>query len=384
MLGLVLSSLVCLYAPATCEQYSGSSATWGPQHWLPIYGRADTWGGVRDFVERRGAFSVHNPLTGDRIEYSSREPLLGFYDLMERRIVDAEIQMAASEGMEFLSFYWYIDSKTGKEQPISAPTRLFFSSGVRKNIKFVLAPIIGADQPKDVISLETWRGTVVPSLISYMASDAYYRPGGRPLVVDFAWRFASAEQYKSAVTFLRQEAYRRLGVMPLIISLIGSKNTYNDLHYGWKVIGVDGFTCFQPPIEGSPEPYEKYIGEAIPWMKATMAPPNAVPSADLLYMPCGTIGRDSHPWQTNDAAQNAVWTVGTSRSLWREHLRQIRAFVDSGYVNTMKTVFLYAWNEWGESAEQIEPSRRHGYAFADEVREVFDLRSRGPSPTKPP
>jgi hypothetical protein len=351
MLGLVLSSLVCLYAPATCEQYSGSSepyhvgvwfypswnhaalATWGPQHWLPIYGRADTWGGVRDFVERRGAFSVHNPLTGDRIEYSSREPLLGFYDLMERRIVDAEIQMAASEGMEFLSFYWYIDSKTGKEQPISAPTRLFFSSGVRKNIKFVLAPIIGADQPKDVISLETWRGTVVPSLI---------------------------------------------------ISLIGSKNTYNDLHYGWKVIGVDGFTCFQPPIEGSPEPYEKYIGEAIPWMKATMAPPNAVPSADLLYMPCGTIGRDSHPWQTNDAAQNAVWTVGTSRSLWREHLRQIRAFVDSGYVNTMKTVFLYAWNEWGESAEQIEPSRRHGYAFADEVREVFDLRSRGPSPTKPP
>ena len=76
---------------------------------------------------------------------------------------------------------------------------------------------------------------------------------------------------------LRRKSLRRLGVTPLIISLMSSRSAYNDLHYGWKVIGVDGFTCFQPPIVGSPEPYKQYVGEAIPWMKATMSPPKAAP-----------------------------------------------------------------------------------------------------------
>ena len=402
MLGFVLLCLVCVNAPASSEQFSTSPepyhvgvwfypswnhtalGTWGPQHWIATYGRADIWGGVRDFVENRGAFTVKNPLTGDPIVYSNRKPLIGFYDLMEQPVVDAEIQMAAHEGIEFFSFYWYIDSATGKEQAISAPTKLFFSSSERGKLKFVLAPIIGADQPKGVISLETWQRTVVPALISYMASGSSYSPGGRPLVVDFAWRFASAADYKEAVMSLRRESLRRLGVTPLIISLMSSRSAYNDLHYGWKVIGVDGFTCFQPPIVGSPEPYKQYVGEAIPWMKATMSPPKAAPSADLLYMPCGAIGRDPHPWQTSGTVHDLHWTVGTSRSLWREHLRQIRSFMDLGYVNTMKTLFLYAWNEWGESAAQIEPSQKQGYAFADTIREVFDLRSRSLEPAKPP
>ena len=85
----------CIYA---------ALGTWGPQHWIATYGRADTWGGVRDFVENRGAFSVKNPLTGDPIEYSNRRPLIGFYDLMQQPVVDAEIQMAAHEGIEFFSF----------------------------------------------------------------------------------------------------------------------------------------------------------------------------------------------------------------------------------------------------------------------------------------
>ena len=142
------------------------------------------------------------------------------------------------------------------------------------------------------------------------------------------------------------------------------------------MIGVDGFTCFQPPIQGSPEPYEKYIGEAIPWMKATMAPPDAAPSADLLYMPCGTIGRDPHPVANKRCStKRGLDSRNQPQIFGGSTYGRLGPSSDSGYVNTMKTVFLYAWNEWGELAEQIEPSRRHGYAFADEVREVFDLRS---------
>ena len=45
----------------------------------------------------------------------------------------------------------------------------------------------------------------------------------------------------------------------------------------------------------------------------------------------------------------------------------------SGQVNTLNTVILYAWNEWGEAAAAIEPSKADGSRYADVVREVFGL-----------
>ena len=213
---------------------------------------------------------------------------MDFYDLMQSRIVDAEIQMAASEGLSFFAMYWYIDAVTGEEQRISAPTRLFFSSPFRHEMGIVsFAPIIGADQPKDTMILSTWEHVVVPKLISYMSSDMYYRIRGRPLVIDFAWRFANLSRSEGGYCDAAEAVVQRLGSDPLIISLMPSDATYNDLHYGWKVVGVEGFTCFQPPIHGSPEQYANYVADAIPWMKSTMAPNSSRPAADLLYVRAG-------------------------------------------------------------------------------------------------
>ncbi len=361
---------------------SDSLSTWGPQYWGKVYGKPDAWGGVREFAEGKGTFQVTNPLTHQEIEYNNREPLLGFYDLMQPRIVNAEIQMAASEGLSFFAIYWYVDAVTGEEQQISAPTRLFFSSPLRHEIEIVLAPIIGTDQPKDTITLSTWEHVVVPKLISYMSSDTYYRIGGRPLVIDFAWRFASLADSKVALATLRQQSFRRLGTDPLIISLVPSGATYNDLYYGWKVVGVEGFTCSQPPIRGSPEPYADYVADAIPWMKSTMAPDASRPAADLLYVPCGAIGRDPHPWWVQPLT-NEPWVVGVTVGFWQKHLQDIRSFINSHYVRTDNMAILYAWNEWGESAEQIEPSKLNGYKFADAVREAFGLHPRASRPHVP-
>ena len=61
---------------------------------------------------------------------------------------------------------------------------------------------------------------------------------------------------------------------------------------------------------------------------------------------------------------------------FREHLANIRSFIDRHRVRTLNMVTLYAWNEWGEAAASIEPSRVDGYTYADAVRQVFDLKPR--------
>ena len=76
---------------------------------LKIYGRADPWAGVRDYAEGHGAFGLQTPPDA----FADRRPLLGFYDLMDQASVDAQIREAASEGIEFLAFYWYFDPATG-------------------------------------------------------------------------------------------------------------------------------------------------------------------------------------------------------------------------------------------------------------------------------
>ena len=41
------------------------------------------------------------------LRQSNRRPLIGFYDLAQQSVVDAEICQAANVGIEFLAFYWY-------------------------------------------------------------------------------------------------------------------------------------------------------------------------------------------------------------------------------------------------------------------------------------
>jgi len=109
----------------------------------PFPGRsADPWTGIHEFAAGRGPFRITDPRTGQEEDYSDREPRLGFYNLMSQSVVDDEIREAASEGIDFFAFYWYLDLDTGQERPISAPTRLFFESPVSHLMRYLLAPLI--------------------------------------------------------------------------------------------------------------------------------------------------------------------------------------------------------------------------------------------------
>jgi Glycosyltransferase WbsX len=350
-----------------------------------IYGRADPWGGVRDYAEGNGVVPVVDPTTQRPVDYANRRPLLGFYDLKDSNIVRKEIKEAASEGIEFLALYWYFNAKTGDEEDVSAPTSIFFSSPERSKIKLLLAPIALSNTGDKNVTLSAWREKTVPLLVKYMASDAYYRVDERPVVIDFSVNFIQSSDEIAAYAALREAAKSALGVDPMIVHMLPGGAKYGDMGYFQKMIHPDGFACFANLLTGSAEPYAKYIAQWIPKMTAQITPPGHTTIGTPTFIPCGSIGTDPRPWyeigrDAPNGPNSMEYTTGTTPALFRQHLIALKNFIAQNRRLTRGIVILYAWNEWGEAAAAIEPSMKEGYAYADVVREVFGLRPRGPRP----
>ena len=218
-----------------------------------LYDRADPWAGVRDYVEGHGKEPFTNPATGAPVDFADREPLIGFYDLMQRSAVRDEILMAASEGVDFFSFYWYLDAETGRPQPVADPVDLFFQAGLGSRLKFVLAPLIGPGGGH--MKLSTWVGTVIPELVGYMKSASYYRVAGRPVVIDFNNAFEKPEDWAAAYRALREATQKEIGVAPYVVALLPPQATMEFTAYIEHRGEADAYTCFHFPIEGKPQPY---------------------------------------------------------------------------------------------------------------------------------
>jgi hypothetical protein len=335
---------------------------------------------VRDYVEGHGQITLVDPWTHRPADFSDREPLLGFYDEMRQQVVDAEIQEAASEGIGFFAFYWDLDPTTGREMPVSAPVRKFFASPFANRIGFLLAPIVGPETDARM-SLATWEQVIVPQIIDYMVRPSYYRVNGRPVLVDFKLPFVDTDTYAKGYAYLRTAVAERLGVSPLIINLLGPHATYRDLVYRAAKLHPDGFTCFNFPLEGQGEPYMSLARSWIPKLLGLTGLSGDQRDLSLTFIPCGSVGIDARPWygigwtgyEGKSGPYSRPYTIHPTADEFRQHLEDLKRFIKSGRVRTLSTVILYAWNEWGEAAASIEPSKVTGYRYADTVRDVFGL-----------
>ena len=350
-------------------------------------GRTDVWAGVRDFATGHGSFPVIDRQTGRPTDYRDREPLLGFYDQMSQSVIEAHVREAASAGIEYFAFYWYIDADSGHERPISAPIRKFFGLP-QSEMKFVLAPILlPSNKP---MSLSTWVNTVIPQIVAYMELPSYFRIENRPLFVDFSVPLADSER-REAYRQLRSAVQAKTGVDPIILSFIPSKANYTDIRRRITDTGADGVTCFNVGSQRrQEEPYEELIQF---WREAVtrhITRPDGTTDRAMIYVPCGTTGIDSRPWygaragwthyQGRQGPESRPYVVGVTPKNFQRHLIDIRSLIDLGKVRTLRTAIIYAWNEWGEAAASIEPSKMKGYEYADAIKEVFGLVPRSPRP----
>ena len=350
-----------------------------------VYGRIDPWVGVRDYVAGKGATKIIDPATGKDANFADREPSLGFYDASSQRVVDEQIREAASEGIGFFAFYWYLDINTGREQSMDNPIHKFFSSSDADLMHFALAPMVGKHQRN--LSYNDWLSNTIPQLISYMASDSYLRVDDRPIVFDWQLPFGSAQEHRAALARLREVSRARFGVEPLVLVVLSGDDNHRKFLQLRDAWGVDGATCFGIHIAGTPEPYANMVQRGVRQTSEQVTAPDGHVDSSMIYVPCGSTGIDARPWfrvggfpRYDRGPDVRPRTTKPTLQEFKLHLSNIRSFIDQHQVQTSNMVTLYAWNEWGEAAASVEPSRLSGYSYADIIRQVFDLKPRSSRP----
>jgi len=334
-----------------------------------VYGRRDWWGGVRDHVLGADPWGLN-------VDYSNREPLLGFYNLLDQQVIDTHIRQAASGGLSFFAFYWYWNTDKNQEAGVSRPLRMFTSSSLKDYLRFLIAPIKLGNTP---MTLSMWRNSVVPFMVERYISDSSYlkTEDGRSIVILFDLGFADPADAAKAIEFLRGYIVKKTGKNPVLLVLYHEKMSSGDLIWAklnWK---IDGFACFHFPPSQPAEPYTKTLSM---W-KSVLSKQNV-----FFHFPCASTGFDSRPWYrvgwngtmgVNERPYNTQITI----SAFADHLRTIKDYLDTHLRATSKTLIVYAWNEQGETVG-IEPNRVDGFRYLKTVQEVFGLSavlSRGPS-----
>jgi len=353
------------------------------------YGReGDPWGGVRDYALGYDPFNIG-------VDYSDRIPLLGFYDQMNQEIIDTHIRQAASRGLSFFAIYWYWDVDKNQEAAISAPLHRFISSSQKNKIKFMIAPImLGTMGEGQSTTLENWQNKIVPYMVDNYISDPYYlrTEDGRPIINIFSVNIkptgggkfsrGSLSSLRKAIEVLKVEVLRKSGRTPVILVRPPQTNHSEDLLFIKNNLNIDGFQCFNIPIEKQGEAYENTLFR---WAKLMEK------QKTFLHIPCTNTGVDNRPWYLSwgetrpdctSLSTGCFYTTNIKSEIFEQHLKTIKEYLDENPNSTCKMLTIYAWNEWGEGGA-VEPNKKEGYKYLDIIQNVFGLSSRYSTPYSP-
>jgi hypothetical protein len=340
-----------------------------------LYGASDTWGGVRDYAKGAGHFKVSNET---KTSFTDRVPYLGYYNENQQSVVDSQIRVAFQGGLNFMAFYWFINPITGKETSVDAPLQRFFSSQ-NHELKYVIAPINGGI-PSGHMTEEIWDTQTIPLIINYMKSPLYYRIDGRPLLVDFQFPFEKANGRQRAYQALRQASQRYLGVNPLILYVLSGRNTIKDAEFQLKYSQPDGFTCFNVGTYATSESARQLLER---WRAITASQTEGA-AKGYIYVPCATTGVDARPWfgigwgnpHLSQGIDHRPYIKDMTPSAFEQQLYQIKSLLDTSRFRSFDTTIIYSWNEWGEGAAVLEPSKISGSRYLEAIHSVFGFGSK--------
>ena len=329
-----------------------------------IFGHRDPWGGVRQYASGEAPWGWG---TG-RDYYRSRKPLIGFYDLMDQRVMGTHILQAASHGLSYFAFYWDWDKDKDQETGLSLPIHKFVSSSHRDKMLFLIS--LNAAIGQRELTMDMWVDRIVPFLINeYITDSSYLRLNGRPVILDFNIGFKDKVLHRQGIDSLRQLVRQKVGEDPLILSLASDPRPGRGLIAAKNQLDVDGFFCFHLPPSRPAEPYQEVLGR--------YAQLDSVTSRfSGVYVPCASTGQDARPWYKIGWGRRRMeeihYNSGITPEIFEEHLRRQKQYIDDHPRNTLKMLTIYGWNEWGEGGI-IEPSEVYEYRYLDIVQRVFGL-----------
>ena len=339
------------------------------------YGRDNDWfGGVKDTLLKPGPWG-YGPI-------ADREPMLGWYDDREQKVLDNQILQASSRGISHFAFYYYWKEDGTAPRP-GQNVELWKTSPNKNLMNYYLYFVAdGAYNSTD------WRAKIVPKLIEFMKEPQYKRSksmdpkmNNRPIVGFFGDMIArlggTDASLKAELDYLRSESVKAGVGDPILLC-----NGYRALS-NFMVQGYDGFQ----PLNlagigmddniGVPEDYASSYPSA--WKDFVTHDYTGDGTGyenyeNYLFIPGGLNAFDARPWRgvASDTAGNYFY-ADPSPNKFKAQLNNVKKYLDT-HPQSMNMATMYAWNEWGEGGS-IEPNTLFGYGYVDAMQEVFNLKN---------
>lgn len=291
------------------------------------------------------------------------QPLLGYYREGDPDAADWHIKWALEHGVSFFAFDFY--TQAGSQMLQAALDEGFLKSRFIGEFKFCLNWCNHAPSPTmTALELEQFGDLVIRK---YLTHPSYLRIDNKPVVFLLSGhsfvRNLGAEGAKAEFDRFEQRC-REAGLEGVyLVFCEGEINSEQDIKDS-VTAGADAFCRYNYPYAGTNIngpgthavfPYSQLVDEG---EKVWQHWKNVTGGA---FWPTVMPGWDRRPWTKH----NDVRYENNTPELFGESLRRSRK-----YVNDQKIVMIEAWNEWGEGSV-LEPSVEHGFAYLEQVRDIF-------------
>ncbi len=306
------------------------------------------------------------PEDWSRIKYfedEKIEPVIGYYRLGSKEVMEWHIKQATQHGISFWVFDWYFDVASQKvsEQNIAVDSS-FEAASNRDDMEFA---IMWCNEEKDISawSEESLVGMAELICERYLSKGNYLKtPDGRNL-------FFMTRPDRLISHFGKDGAAAVLKKMNEVAAeyggfcYVGIKYPTDADAAELKSVGYDALTLYSYSTEGiapgeKSAPYEKILKYVEPIIRAGNK------SGILPIIPCVSPNWDSRPWA--DLGDRGTWRTGSTPELFAEMCAAMRKYADPG----LNMMMVGTWNEFGEGSH-IEPTVGKGCSYLDAMQKAL-------------
>lgn len=301
--------------------------------------------------------------------YKEREPLLGWYEDRDVKVLDQQLQWMHTYGINFVVFDWYWDgNQTRLEQSVNA----YLRADSRNLVKYSL---LWANHFSVPNNREQFRGMVTYWLDHHFKNPEYQLIDGKPVVFVF-----SPDRLRDNTKNFGSSTRELLDIAQKMARDAGLPGIYfvmstPALEYWVKGFAQEaGFSAlsaynYHQGFSGSPgsatrlshsySELDSDYRKNWDWIVSNSKLPYIIPM---------TSGWDKRPW---GGSPDPLHDKSLSRPAEFElHLRAAKSMMDVYPQKTGRMGVICCWNEYGEGSF-IEPTKTNGFSYLETVRRVF-------------
>lgn len=314
-----------------------------------------------------------------------RVPLLGYQDEADPVVMEQQIALARSYGVNVFIYDWYwYDGRPFLEQCLDEG---FLKAANNAQMQFYL---MWANHDANYLwdrrlsstelrSTVVWQGKTVPSdfrvigerwLTQYFTRSNYYKMDGKPVIAiydlsNFIQTFGSVAQTREAMQWLDGRA-REYGLAGIHYQLIHQGGATENL------MGISGLSCAETLIRELPfssltnyqfahmTDVNRTLNEVMPDVVSEWNRLNE--SFDIPYFPHVSIGWDNNP-RHPDLFKPKILRDNRPQE-FEKAMRQAKRFAEQ---NGRTLITVNSWNEWTEGSYLL-PDDVNGYGYLEAIR----------------